>query len=1162
MSSVNYFQDVTSSCVRRAASAGAMLGWDRGRSPLRACAEDATAAAATPARFVPSHRAGFLLLIPAALLALFTLACGQTGPGQGVKLALSSLDTSSAAVASDSIEPVADSEANPDLAAPPDALGKTCSNSSDCGTDLYCKLQAAAPVCVGCLVPSHCGSGHVCIANQCVAAVPCSSDKACAAQGAVCDPQAGACVECLTSADCAEGLACHANLCVPPAKACSSSKECADLEQVCDKSSGTCAHCADAADCPENAWCYQALCVPDICKPGSSSCLGIDAAALCSADGSGIIEQACPNGQACEDDACQPTICKGGSLFCDAADVKKCSPRGTASGVLQTCGSDQLCVDGACLAKACQPGSSKCLANGAATCNSDGLGYTATPCPKGKACDDADGSADCTPQLCEPGAGSCSGTVAFKCDVKGLTKTKVDDCSQLGSDGKPRVCISGACVSQKCLPGSVLCTGGSTLATCAANGVSYWETPCNAGEICEAKQCKPVVCASGEQLCLNNDVKTCNDNGTALETTQACGPTAFCVASQGKAGCAAQLCKPSSVQCNAQATGVEVCNAGGSAWQPSPCAAQHACEAGQCKPVICSANTLGCNGSLVVACNGTGTAAVAKSDCAALGKGCAAGQCVDTQCGDGKVNQAAEQCDDGNQLEGDGCGMGCQTEASCAVACPSGTVCQTDGSCAKPCQGAGCSLSGSALLPTPKAGLTLQPDGVALQGIQLGAQAARIWISNSPQNTVTKLNTQTGKEIGRYTVCPDPSRTAVDFNGDAWIACRGNGAVAKIINNPSECIDKDGNGSIQTSAGSATVANDECIAFIVNPGKGAYARAIGIDRENHAWVGYYVSSTLVRLDPKTGATKESVALGCNPYGLALDQTGAVWLQGVGCGSLLRYDPVTKQLESSSTNSAYKYPAGAYGLAVDGKGRIWVASGTKASAFDPKTMQWQVISMDKGGGRGLAAADDGMIYVALDGSGGVMKIDGNSSPPKIVGFIKGGGTPVGAALDYEGNVWVVNQGGSSASKLDPKTMTSIGTYPVGSSPYTYSDMTGYALRFVGPQTGQAKWSLLFYSPAAIGPLASAKEVTWTALGAAIAVPPGASAQVRARTAAQVGGLANQPWSPALLWSAAPTLDLTNVPALSGAWLEVEISLQSNAGGQSPVVGAVSASAKIL
>ncbi len=94
-----------------------------------------------------------------------------------------------------------------------------------------------------------------------------------------------------------------------------------------------------------------------------------------------------------------------------------------------------------------------------------------------------------------------------------------------------------------------------------------------------------------------------------------------------------------------------------------------------------------------------------------------------------------------------------------------------------------------------------------------------IWIANSPQGTVSKIDTRTGSERGRYVTGPeadpDPSRTSVNLQGDVAVANRG-GSVAKIATRLADCEDRDGDGTIATSSGSSDVlawSDDECVLW-------------------------------------------------------------------------------------------------------------------------------------------------------------------------------------------------------------------------------------------------------------------------------------------------------------------------------------------------------------
>lgn len=460
-------------------------------------------------------------------------------------------------------------------------------------------------------------------------------------------------------------------------------------------------------------------------------------------------------------------------------------------------------------------------------------------------------------------------------------------------------------------------------------------------------------------------------------------------------------------------------------------------------------------------------------------------------------------------------------------------------------------------------GVGLDPLGqIVIDSKQISLNLKFIWIANSPQNTVSKVDCKTVQEVGRYPVCSDPSRTSVDLEGNVWVACRGDGKVAKIMAEKKNCIDKNGNGVIETSAGSQVVPNDECVKFIVQPNKGTYARGAAVDKFNNVWIGYWNSKSMVQLGAKDGATLKDVNLGCSPYGLVIDQKGLIWGQGAGCNSLILYNPDTGQLFTGANMPSLKYPSNAYGLNVDSLGRIWVSGGGTASVYSPGTGTWQVINMGWGGGRGVATSNDGFVYVAVDSSGGAVKINGMASPPQVVGFIKGAGNPVGAAIDYDGFVWVVNQGGSSATKMDPKTMAAVGTVSVGSSPYTYSDMTGYTLNYFTAPKGQ--YTMVFFATGTGNPISQVKpKAVWQKFYMDAVFPPSTKVAVKYRAADDKNTLENSQWiqMPDFTDMSQLPYDLTQKPVM-GLMLQVEINLITEDKKVSPAVKSFYAKAKLM
>ena len=76
-----------------------------------------------------------------------------------------------------------------------------------------------------------------------------------------------------------------------------------------------------------------------------------------------------------------------------------------------------------------------------------------------------------------------------------------------------------------------------------------------------------------------------------------------------------------------------------------------------------------------------------------------------------------------------------------------------------------------------------------------------IWIANSQQGTVSKIDTRELLELGRYWVRPDkagsPSRTSVNLDGDVAVAAR-TGGISKFYADLADCKESNGQADIQT----------------------------------------------------------------------------------------------------------------------------------------------------------------------------------------------------------------------------------------------------------------------------------------------------------------------------------------------------------------------------
>jgi streptogramin lyase len=333
---------------------------------------------------------------------------------------------------------------------------------------------------------------------------------------------------------------------------------------------------------------------------------------------------------------------------------------------------------------------------------------------------------------------------------------------------------------------------------------------------------------------------------------------------------------------------------------------------------------------------------------------------------------------------------------------------------------------------------------VPASGLRLNTDTftyADVWIANSGAGTVTRINSATGAVIGTYpTNGTSPSRTAVDLDGNAWVANRAFGAqgsVTKIRGN--ECT-------------------TGCNLFTVNVGgNDGLPRALAIDAENHAWVGNFNERRIYRLRPSDGAIVNQYDIPIRPYGFSIDRNGILWVASVSDG-VGAFDINTRTWRGNWTIPGCSGgDTQAYGIAVDGAGNVWMGSWNcdrlvrlNRSEFDagrtPTFNTWLGVGMDNT--RGVAVDGDGIVWVVASFNNRLYSFDPASGT--FLGSYETCAQPTGVGVAPDGTIWVgcYDSAGANHHRRDGSI---IGFTTTGSGPYSYSDLTGFQLRnFTAPR----------------------------------------------------------------------------------------------------------------
>lgn len=469
-----------------------------------------------------------------------------------------------------------------------------------------------------------------------------------------------------------------------------------------------------------------------------------------------------------------------------------------------------------------------------------------------------------------------------------------------------------------------------------------------------------------------------------------------------------------------------------------------------------------------------------------------------------------------------------------------------------------------------------------------------IWVSNSAEGTVSKVDVRTYEEIGRFAVGTDPSRTSVNTLGDVYVGLRNGFAVAKISTLGERCPDTNGDGVITTSTGHEVLpaGTDDCVLWTTALPGGGLIRGVAAqdvygpdgEVETYVWVGGY-NGYLWKLDGETG----EILVNATPapshvYGLALDGHGNLWCSGRG-GSVIGRVDTNRCVDDASCAAEVCVGEGAgddcvkqsiphpiadpYGITVDMSQRVWTGganpTGGGPCRYDPSLpagTRWACAGVNSFVG-GVAADAEGFVWAAGTGwaVGGalleVFRVDAEDPTQWTTVAGASGFGNHGMAVDAEGKIWAINYTNNNATVITPgptlhEAAVETGVAPFFNSPYTYSDMTGSQLRFVMRPRGH--YQEIF--------LGCDDDVTeWGDFDIDLYTPEGTSVVIRIRTADDPALLEEAEWyvlatipDDELPVSIADTFEREGVTP--GGLLEVRLQLSSEVpDGESPLTPVV-------
>jgi hypothetical protein len=470
------------------------------------------------------------------------------------------------------------------------------------------------------------------------------------------------------------------------------------------------------------------------------------------------------------------------------------------------------------------------------------------------------------------------------------------------------------------------------------------------------------------------------------------------------------------------------------------------------------------------------------------------------------------------------------------------------------------------------------------------SKLARVWANNYIKGWIVGIDSKTGRQFARFdtviqqvngkpTGVPPmsqdcnfgslgncPGRVTTDTNGDVWIINRAfgqQGSLSKFSGTLDHCIDRNGNGLIETSNdanGDGIVSpldpaeffgqNDECILATIPLGaNNHWPRGVAVDKKGKIWASTYNGRQVFRFNPNEPVALEATinldqtaAAGCSPYSMA---TGGDYLylscQGNKSGARIQID--TLAVDGGPCGSTYGVAASPTGDKVYLGG--WGSTGLLIVDYvnAPNTCQ------NAGGGSATAVTVDydNNVWTAAYGQHQIYKFTANGA---FLGNFGTGLNPHGLSVDFSGKLWsVFHQApfvfahdiatGANISNTLPFTPTLAGPGGFNYDDYLYSDFTGAQIDRQAPFTRVGSWNAVHDGAIPGTPWTS---VSWNA-ELATPIKPETKVVVAARAADSQDLLGQSAFT--------PVLNGVPVSGLQGRFVEVKVDL-AGPGYETPIL----------
>jgi streptogramin lyase len=347
---------------------------------------------------------------------------------------------------------------------------------------------------------------------------------------------------------------------------------------------------------------------------------------------------------------------------------------------------------------------------------------------------------------------------------------------------------------------------------------------------------------------------------------------------------------------------------------------------------------------------------------------------------------------------------------------------------------------------------------------QYALESLTIWVPNTGEGTLSKVDAVSARETARYRLAGEaPEHVAVDHNGDAWVLSPGftsESFLTRVAVERSRCRDRDGDGLATSGAPDDVLAlgADECVMLSVPIAEaGEVARALAVDGRRapddeiggDVWVGLQRAGLLLELDGGSGELVSSIELpGIEPHAAVFDPWGTLWVidrRGLLARVLFGRDAIVEVIEAPLR--CYELES----IASDADGVLTLTGFAceDVIVYDPRRELWQ---HEKTPGvldtRGVAVLGEHSWIVHSAGRISRVQRDPLALDATFA-LATEQASPfesIAIGADSMGQLWIVSSMGGPAgngvlSRFDPEAENVTAQVPLGRLPRAQGDITG-------------------------------------------------------------------------------------------------------------------------